>query len=132
MKPRHAAALALIAIAIFCPSAFAESAEELLSACKPIVDAKVSGQNIQFPHDFNTGECWEAFGTLQRISRYSDSNPPNKPLLPIGCAPPESTRSELIAVFVEYVQRHPEHRHDDFVDVVLAAFQTAFPCGKAK
>jgi hypothetical protein len=131
VKLRHTAALVLIAIATFCPSAFAESAEELLSACNPIADAKVSGEQIQFVHDFSTGECWGAFGTLQRVSRYY-SEAPNSPLLRMGCARPESTRSELIAVFVEYVRRHPERRHDDFVDVTLAALQVAYPCGKTK
>jgi len=86
----------------------------------------VEGKTVDFEPNFETGQCWGAFATLQRVSRYADRN--NKILLPIGCSPPKSTRTQLIAIFVEYAKKHPEEWHVDFVDIALKAFRTAFPC----
>jgi hypothetical protein len=104
----------------------AESAEEMLSSCKPMMNAKVQGETVGFQHNFETGLCWGAFGALQRLSRLADSN--MKPLLPIGCAPENSTRTQLIAIFVDYVRKNPQRLNEDFPIVAMAAISTAFPC----
>lgn len=127
MNPRHAAALVLVVVAAAFSSvyAFAESAEELYSACKPIAEAKVAGEQIEFPITYETGECWGAFSALQRLSAYVNPSS-GLPWLGKLCVPSESTRSELIAVFVDYVQHHPERRHDDSVDVIMDSWRAAF------
>jgi hypothetical protein len=104
----------------------AESAEEMLSSCRPLAKAKVLGEKVAFAQNFQTGTCWAAFGVLQRVSRFVDSN--DKPRLSIGCAPANSTRTQLIAIFVDYVQKNPQRLNEDFVDVAMIALETAFPC----
>ena len=126
-KLHHAAALALLGLLVLWPiHAFGESAGELYSACKSIAEAKIAhGGTIGLRQDFDTGLCWGAFASLQKIITANDSA--GRLLLGV-CTSPESTRSELIAVFVEYVRRHPERRHDDFMAVALDAFDAAYPC----
>ena len=47
-----------------------------------------------------------------------------------ACASGKATRSELVAVFVAYVEQHPQRRHDEFIKVALDAFKEAYPCKK--
>jgi hypothetical protein len=129
MKPRHAAALALVAITMCSPSAFGDSAEELLAACRSVANAKVKGEQISIAKDFATGQCWGAFGVLQEEGRWVD---PSGHRVWGVCTPSEVRRSELIAVFVGYLQRHPQRRHDDFAEVALDAFRAAYPCVPSK
>ena len=129
MNPRHAAALALVCTLILPSLAKADSAEELLSGCKSIADSKVEGDHVRFPTAYTTGQCWGAFAVLQEEYRWAYASQQRT----FGaCVPPDATRSELIAVFVAYVQRHPERRHDDFVAVANDAARAAYPCAPAK
>jgi hypothetical protein len=76
--------------------------------------------------DYSSGRCWGAIGVLQRIitMAYSDSS---DPILDV-CVPPKSTRTQLVAIFVEYVRRNPQRLHEDFFDVSIDALRGAFPC----
>jgi hypothetical protein len=125
MNSRLCVLLGLVVQVVAFPiSAWGETAGELYSACKPIAEAKMSDKGILLRKDFETGLCWGAFASLQQVGRWYDSAGPVMGV----CVPAESTRSELIAVFVNYVQNHPEHRHDDFVDVAISAFHGVYPC----
>lgn len=105
----------------------AESAEEMLSACRPLTTAKVQADAVEFAHTFDTGTCWGgAFGALQSVSRAASAN--NKPMLPIGCAPVASTRTQWIAIFVEFAQKNPQRFNEEFSFVAMAAMRAAFPC----
>jgi hypothetical protein len=121
----HVAALVIVAAIGFPSLAFGESAEELLADCKPIAEAKVTGDRAFFELSPETGQCWGAFTVLQGASVWIDS--PHHRVLG-ACTPASAKRTELIAVFVEYVQQHPESRHEDFVDVAMRALQKAYPC----
>ena len=55
MKPRHVATLALVAITMCSPSAFGDSAEEMLAACKSVANAKIKGEHISIAKNFDTG-----------------------------------------------------------------------------
>jgi hypothetical protein len=48
------------------------------------------------------------------------------------CAPSESTRTQLIAIFVDYVKRNPKTMSDKFFFTARAALTEAFPCAKAQ
>jgi len=117
-----------LGILLMTPFARSESAEEMVSNCKAVADAKISGDRIAFPLDFSSGVCWGAFGTFQEAIRIGPSKA-GKPYFSI-CAPPESTRSQLIQVFLVYARRHPEQYHESFFDVAFQASQEAFPCSK--
>lgn len=100
--------------------AHAESTGEMLSSCRELADAKVTGDKITMRRDYSTGLCWGAFGSLRAAVRA-------RSFFRI-CAPANSTRSQLIAVFVEYAKRSPQRLHEDFLDVALEALRGAFPC----
>jgi Ssp1 endopeptidase immunity protein Rap1a len=116
--------LALSLLLLPCVNADAlESAQELLSACRPIAKADVRGGHVffspTFQPTFQTGQCWGTFSAIQKVIFYVD----------IGvCAPPESTLSQLVAVFVSYAEKHPQRLHEAFFDVALNSLQEAFPC----
>jgi CTP synthase (UTP-ammonia lyase) len=112
------------------PVAHSESAEEMVSNCKWIAEAKVSDDQIEIPTDFHSGVCWGAFGTIQKaISVVPYSFPKEGPLLGV-CAPENSTRSQLIRIFIAYTERHPEKLHKDYFFIAIAALKEAFPCPK--
>lgn len=107
----------------------AETTEEMLSACRPITVAKVSGGTIDFEETFETGICWGAFAAIQRLSATVDHN--EKPLL-FSCPPEDSTQTQIITIFVRYAEKHPEKYHQDFVFSAIAALKEAFPCPARK
>jgi hypothetical protein len=111
---------------MICPSqAFCESAEEFLAGCRTIAEARVSGEQVVIPPTSDAAQCWGAFVVLQDNSRLVDSSGGR---IFGACVPQEAKRTELIAVFVRYVQQHPESRHDDFVIVALNALRKTYPC----
>lgn len=121
---RHSIALLLVILCTAVP-AFAESTAEMMSSCTELADANITGDKITFRQNFPSGLCWGAFGSLQRV--IVEAHPGGQPIFRV-CAPANSTRSQLIAVFVEYARRNPQRLHEDFLDVALEALRGAFPC----
>jgi hypothetical protein len=104
----------------------AETAEEMLSACRPVANAKVTIGGIAMTRDFDSGVCWGAFGAIQSwIFIVGEHH--NEPMFHI-CAPFGGSRSQLVAVFVRYIEKHPEKYGDDFGSVALDSLAESFPC----
>jgi len=101
----------------------------MLSACRPISESKVTNDTIELKSDYDTGLCWGAFAAIQRLSATEIGN--SGPLLR-ACVPRDSTRTQLIAIFVRFAQKHPERYQEDFVFVTLSALKSAFPCNVNK
>jgi hypothetical protein len=101
------------------------SALNLLSACRAIAKGDVKGDYIGFHETYESGLCWGTFATIQKMTRYCDSS--RKPFFRI-CAPSESKRSQLVAVFVNYAEKNPQRLHEDFFVVALDSLRQAFPC----
>lgn len=119
--------LAIALFALFlCAPVFAESAEEMLSACKSASDAPVENGSIVLPQNFATGRCWGAFSVIQSAIMIG-LTPDSKPALRV-CAPTNASRTQLILVFNEYVQRNPKKLNEEFFSVVLDSLWAAFPC----
>ena len=108
--------------------AYAESAAEMLSACKTLADVRVQGDTVQMPQDYESGLCWGAFSVIQRII-YQPTAVGRGRLYGV-CAPVESKRSQLIAIFVEYMRRNPKRLHEDSFTVAREALAESFPCPK--
>ena len=107
----------------------AETAEEMVSACNELADPHLDADgNVDLPRDFETGECWGAFTVLQKMTAIT-MLPSSTPLLKV-CAPKESTRTQYIAIFQEYVRKKPNRLSDDFTLVAWSALRVAFPCKK--
>jgi hypothetical protein len=119
--------LLVVAISI-APSIGAQSAEEMVSNCKELSEAKISAHQISVPQDFETGVCWGSFGTiLDAIFVVPDSFPKDGPMLHV-CAPQEVTVTQLVQIFIAYTKQHPEQLHKEYFFVALSALKGAFPC----
>lgn len=121
-------AIAFVALMICSVSlhAKAESALEIQSWCKGIVNAKLGANHtIFYTPNYNTGFCWGAFGAIQEFSRFLRND--NTPMIDV-CAPPNSTRLQLIKIFSKYVDDHPESANRSFAIIALRALTRAFPC----
>jgi hypothetical protein len=117
----------LILLTTLVPHAHADTAAELASACRPVAAARVSGDSVYFQQTYDSGRCWGAFTIIQRISSYVDSQG-SRPLH--ACVPPTSTRQQLVAVFVEFLNRNPQRMHEDAFEMSIEALTVAFPCTK--
>ena len=104
-----------------------ETAEEMLSACRPITQAKISNGTINLPQDFESGTCWGAFGMLQSVLFLQE---PDGQRTLHACVPSDTTRTALIAMFVKYVEEHPEDYSKGFHLVALNSVLMVYPCGK--
>ncbi len=108
----------------------AETAEDMLSACRVVADAAASGEDLTLPANFNSGLCWGAFAAIQQATRLIPT--PQSARTFQVCSPEQSTRTELVHVFLDYVHAHPERLHDDFFFVAVSALRGAFPCMDSK
>jgi|HubBroStandDraft_6_1064221.scaffolds.fasta_scaffold1206117_1 hypothetical protein len=99
------------------------SAEEMLGGCRAVANAPIVGDGIRIPNDGQ--QCWGAFTVIQDMTRWTDVSGSR---MFSTCSPTTSTESEMVAVFVKYVDDHPNVRHQNFVDIALASLRTAFPC----
>jgi hypothetical protein len=112
------------------PIIHAQNAEEMVSNCKELSEAKISDHRIEVPQNFESGVCWGAFGAvLDAIFIVPDSFPKDGPMLHV-CAPKEVTLTELVQIFMAYTKAHPEQLHKEYFFVALAALKGAFPCSK--
>ena len=100
-------------------------AQEVLSFCRPVAMASVENRTIELPDTLRAGICWGAFGVLQEVIGWTE---PDGTMVLRACVPLERTRSELVAVFVSYLDQHPTRRSDRFVEVALDALRAAYPC----
>ena len=118
--------MSLVLVLVFSvTSASAQSASEMLSACRPIAQAPVSGEGVVLQQTFESGLCWGAFATVQRVVKYVDEYG----RLFFGvCAPASSRRTQLIAVFVRYAAENPQRLHEEYFAIALDSLQEAFPC----
>jgi Rap1a immunity proteins len=114
----------LLVLSLMPRSASAETAEEMLAGCRLIANAAVSGQNVALPNDSEAHICWGAFVVVQEQTRWVTSSGSQFG----ACNSPTTTRTQLIAVFVAFVDRNPKRRNDNFVDVAFDALREAFPC----
>lgn len=101
------------------------SAEQMLSACKSISKASVFGKRVKFPQTFESGYCWGSFTTIQEVIVNVDSR--GNPVYGV-CAPPSSTLTQLIRIFVRYAKQHPADLNENYFYVALHALRKAFPC----
>ncbi len=81
------------------------------------------------PVTHDTGVCWGAFGTIQGLIVWTDGD--GTPILGV-CAPANSKRTQLIAIFVLYAKNHPEKYSEGFTRVAIPALREAFPCKALK
>ena len=128
MKLKIAAFLPLLALTSACP-VYAQSAQQLLSACRPIAKGEVSEEGIKFPRTYETGLCWGTFAMLQHVIRHVDED--RRPIYAV-CAPAESSRGQLVQVFVKFAEASPERLHEDGTRIALESLQRAFPCATKK
>lgn len=108
----------------------AETALELVSACRPITNAEIPEPGkVVLPRTFSAGTCWGAFAFAQEGTTYRSQDGMSW----FGACPPDdSTRVQLISIFVAYAEKNPRRLHEGAISVVRAALTEAFPCRKRK
>ena len=111
---------------LWLPSCTAETTEKLLSYCRPVTQAKVVENGAVLKQDFESGYCWGAFATVAQMLMAVNSET-QVPIFHV-CLPKDHTRSQLIAVFVQYAEKHPARYNEDFPWVAFDAEREAFPC----
>lgn len=125
MSRRGIIVCAFAVFSLFSGGAKAETTEQMLSACSPVANARVSGEAATFLQNFDTGLCWGAFSVIQSNIVHIDGD--GKRLYEV-CAPSESTLTQLVSIFSVYAKNNPHKMHQDFFSVALESLQKAFPC----
>src|SRR5689334_11768961 len=101
---------------------FAETAGQMLSACKGVSEAKILDDRIQLPEDIDAGLCWGAFSVIDTVTNVM--NPPNRNVIFEVCVPEGVARSQEVAIFVEYAKRNPQRLHENFFFVARDPLKT--------
>jgi len=123
------AALALVIVFVLGCCCHAETTEEMISSCKAISTTQVTNGHVSLPQDFDSGVCWGAFATIQRVVTTVD--PITLKHYFYACVPAGSTRTQLIQIFLVYAQAHPEEYQKDYFVVALTSMSKAFPCPRS-
>ena len=106
--------------------AVGEPAREMLSKCtQSFASSPSKGEVVSLPRTVSAGWCWGAFEVIQRLIVYSNES--NQHFFRV-CAPPDSTRVEIIRVFLDYAKRHPKELDQEFTDMALTSLMESFPC----
>ena len=130
MLPKVLVFLTVLALSLVPRLAHAETAEDMLAGCRLIANATVSDQKVNVPSDPDAYKCWGAFTVVLELTRYVA--PSGSHLYVDICSPGSTTRMQMAAVFVAYVDSHPERRDYNFTMVAFDALKAAFPCGTGR
>ena len=80
---------------------------------------------------FDTGVCWGFFSVVQKTTELpmwrADSG-----TIPTACIPEDARRVQLIKVFVQFMDKHPEQLHKSPIEMTRRALADAFPCKPTK
>ena len=126
MKVRPGIILATILLC-FAPCVKAQSTEEMVSRCQELIQAKIIGDQVAVPQDFDSGVCWGSFKTIETVIHVWSPVPQNGPMFGV-CTPDGTTVSQTIKIFSDYAARHPEKLNQNYFFVAIAALKEAFPC----
>ena len=126
----------LIALLVFfnwSGSTRAATAAEYASFCRLFEKPSLLPDGrINLPETPGANKCWGAFAVIQYIFKVATPKSGELVRLLGVCIPPESTRTQLIKVFLNYADQHPEETHKSFMAVAWNALFLAFPCPKKK
>jgi hypothetical protein len=121
--------LFLLVLLVFANSAapcHGETAEDMLLACRPIAQATIANGKVNPSYDFDRGVCWGAFMTLHSLFFAREVN--RGSLMLHVCLPPSADETQLITVFVNYAEKHPELGNEDFAQVAVNSIELVYPC----
>jgi hypothetical protein len=121
MRKAIAVALALLALAASAHDAAADgSAKEVAASCRELFKPNAS-------KSFDAGLCIGSFTTIHALSAVVDQN--RAPLLGF-CRPPGADFTELVRVFMRYVDSHPQSAQAYYAIEAINALVEAYPCKK--
>jgi hypothetical protein len=120
--------LFLLVIATTCcayPSAcHADTTETVLSNCRSVARATITHDGVILNETYESGYCMGAFTVVDQMLMAINSAT-RKPPFSV-CLPKGFTRTQVIAVFVRYAEKHPERYGEDFPWVAFDAAKEAF------
>jgi len=99
-------------------SAAADSAQEVAASCRELLKASPK-------KSFEVGLCFGSFTTLFALSGVVDQN--RAPILGF-CRPPNASLADLVRVFVQHVDSHPQSAQTYYAIEAVNALVEAFPC----
>jgi hypothetical protein len=130
MSPKLLMFLIVLALSLAPRLAHAETAEEMLAGCRLVANASGPDQKVNVPSDPDAYKCWGAFTVVQELTHYF--TPSGSHLYVDICSPGSTTRMQMAAIFVAYVDNHPQRRDDNFTMVAFDALKATFPCGTGR
>src|SRR5690242_8757887 len=105
-----------------------ETALQVESWCEPFANVLVEPDGrFQMPQSVVSGFCWGAFASIQELGNVTVDS---KHRLLGFCPPEDSTRIQLIRIFLKYVQGNPSDLNKRFAFVVWDSLRDAFPCSQ--
>lgn len=113
-------------LVLLAPPAFAQSAGDMLRACEILQRGMhVEGATVYLPPGKEVHQCW---GFMSAVLQYAAlAGRDGKPLLG-ACAGPHTTTTEVIRLFVDYANGHPDKLGLSAAAVAYNAMADAFPC----
>ena len=115
----------LIAV-IYCPIASAQTAGEMLQACEMLQRGMhVEGDTVYIPPSAKLNQCWGFIEAVQQYAMLADQD--GKTRLN-ACPSEDSTTVDVLHIFVDYLNKHPEKHDLRAAAAAYNAMADAFPC----
>lgn len=117
---------AICLVDLLVSSASAQTGAEMLRACQFLQRGMhVEGTRVFLPPSTDARVCWGFVEAVQQYSTLADQD--GKTWLH-ACPPEHATTTQVLQVFVAYMQAHPEKLNLSAAAVAYNAMADAFPC----
>jgi hypothetical protein len=105
----------------------AMDSNELLSSCEAFVRLTQFGGGDAVSIPYEGAKCWYYFSAVQDFAVIVDET--GRPYVQF-CAPPDTKLSQLIWVFVNFAEDHPQELHRPPGQLWFWALTGAYPCAE--
>ena len=104
------------------------TAAELASWCEPYRTALLKGSGVAEQGNAESDRCFGVFMAVQQFGNtHCLDDPPGRTTLRT-CFLEQGWPTELMRVFLRYMDTHPERGYQRFAEEVLSSLWSAYPC----
>lgn len=109
-------------------NAFANG-ETFLTKCKTLVDSQITPKNQDAVEaSMGAGQCAGIISGIRHLNGFYELHLADTEKNPLFCIPAKATNKQLWMVVIKYIEDHPEDMHEHEMNLVVLAFNKAFPC----
>ncbi|MGI2118179.1 Rap1a/Tai family immunity protein [Shewanella oncorhynchi] len=103
--------------------------EEFLTKCRTLIDSPDSLNNDDIIEtSMGAGQCAGVISGIRHLNQFYEIHLVDTEKKPLFCIPKKASNKQLGKIIIKYIEDHPEQMHENAMNLVVIAFNKAFPC----